>query len=360
MAAVGALQQIHVPPQAVAIDVHLQDQRVAEVSKGIFARAKETAVRIWQATIIGFQVAGDKISFVFFRVLEWIHPSLGPKIENVFLRVTNIWQAIKDAWRQEEVRKQIADLQVQNHELQVRTRDYEQIVFQKGQLTEERDRFQQENQALLHAKNFAEDALRIARQQEQNIIGREQAVVQYRDVVVLKNQQLDQANQQLIRERDEAKQALAVFLAGNQNLLQQLAAAKQQILDLQQLIPDQREMGQQFAVVANALGKVQRYGKTELDDGLEGLLPLLRAQIALAYAKLDELTKHRPNPLKPQEMLPPLVEPLSPTGIALGSFRRIMGMVEGYITQVTTVMQLHGNFQQPVNRLLLNLQPIAV
>lgn len=370
MAAVGAIQQIQIPLQAVAVDVRPQDQRVVEASKGIFERAKETAVRIWHATVTAIQVAGDKISFVVFRVLEWVHPALGPKIENVWLRVSNIWEAIKQGWKEEETRKQIENLQVQNHELQVKTRDYDEIVFQNRQLTGERDRLQQDHQALFLAKNFAEEALRIAREQAHNIIGREQEVVQYRDIVVLKNQQLEQANQQLeqanqelVREKNEATQALARFLAENRNLLQQLAAAQQELLDVQQLLPNQREMNEKFALVADAVQRVPQLGQTELNDLLEELLPLLRGQMAQANARLDTLTQPRQNPLNPDEMLPPLVEPFSPTAIVLGSFRRIMQTIDEHIARIPNAMRLHGQFQHPVHQLLWNLQqqqPMAV
>lgn len=342
MAAVVALQQIHLPPPAVAIDIqpNPQDQRVVEASKGIFETVKATSVRVWEATVIGISAAGDKISFVFFRVLEWIHPSLGPKIEVVFLRITNIWQAIKDAWKAEETRKQIEDLSVDNLELRQRTRDYDQILL-------ERNQFQQSNHALLAAKNFAEEALRLAQQQEQNIVGREQAVIEYRDIVVLKNQRLEQENLELTRQRDEARQALTPFLEGNQQLRDELAAVQQQVLDLQQQIPAHQEMQQQFAIVAQAIGKVQRIGRTEIDDGLDALLPLLSAQILQAKDKLNQVRA--------------TVVPYSPTAIALQSFERIMGTVETYLGQVTAAMQLHGNYHQPVNRLIFNLnQRVAV
>ena len=341
MSAVVALQKIHLPPQAVAIDIqpNPQDQRVVEASKGIFETVKATSVRIWEATVIGISAAGDKISFVFFRVLEWIHPSLGPKIEVVFLRITNIWQAIKDAWKAEEIRRQIEDLSVQNLELRQRTRDYDQVLL-------ERNKFQQGNHALLAAKNFAEEALRLAQQQEANIVGRERAVVEYRDIVVLKNQRLEEENLDLIRQRDEARQELLPFLAGNQQLRDELEAAQQQVLDLQQQLPAHQQMQEQFAIVAQAIGKVQRFGRTEIDDGLETLLPLLSGQILQAKEKLNQVRA--------------TVAPNSPTAIALQSFERIMGTVETYLGQVTEAMQLHGNYQQPVNRLLYNLQPVAV
>jgi hypothetical protein len=361
MAAVGALQHTQLPPQAVAIDVqpNPQDQRVVEAaSHGFFAGAKETLSRVWSATVIGFQVAGDKISFVFFRILEWIHPSLGPRVEVAFLRITNIWQAIKDAWKAEETRKQMEDLSVQNLELTNRVRDYEQIVIQNGQLTDDRNRLQQDNLNLLQAKNFAEEALRQARQQEQNILGREEAVVQYRDIVVLKNQRLEEEKAQLIRERDEAQQALAPFLAGNQQLREQLAEAQQQIADLQLQIPQQREMQQQFAVVADAIGKVQRIGPGAVDHALDGLLSLLNEHLPKAHEKLDYVLLPRRN--ADNEIIgPPLVEPTSTAGIALQSFRRIVTSLQDYTGQVALAMQVHGNYQAPVNR-LLNLVPLVV
>ncbi len=345
MAAVGVIQQIQRPPQPVEIDIqpNAQGQRVSEASRGIFDRMKETAVRIWTATVIGFSAAGDKISFVFFRALEWIHPSLGPKLEVVFLRVTNIWQSIKDAWKAEEIRKQIEDLSVQNHELQARMRDYDQVLMQNGQLTWERNHFQQESHAFLQAKNFAEEALRLAQRQEGNIIAREGALGEQRDIVLLKNERLEQENQVLTRQRDEARQALVPFLEGNQQLQAQLAAAQRQVLDLQQMLPSHQEMNAQFALVADAIGKVPRFGRTGLDGGLETLLPLLNGQIAQAKEKLH--------------LAKATVQPNSPAAIALQSFERIMGVVEAYLGQVTAAMQLHGHYQDPVDRLLF-LQPI--
>jgi preprotein translocase subunit SecD len=256
----------------------------------------------------------------------------------VFLRVTNIWQSIKDAWKAEEIRKQIENLSVQNHELQARTRDYDQVVMQNGQLTQERNHFQQESHALLQAKNFAEEALRLAQHQEGNIIAREGAIGEQRNIVVLKNLRLEEENQNLIRQRDAARQALVPLLEGNQQLQAQLAAAQQQVLDLQQVLPSHQEMNAQFAVVADAIGKVPRFGRTGLDGGLDTLLPLLTGQIAQAKGKLN-LAKET-------------VQPNSPAAIALQSFERIMAVVEGYLGQVTAAMQLPRNYQDPVDRLL--------
>jgi len=342
MAVIGALQHKPIPAQAVAIELqpNQQDQRVADATKGVFQRVKETATRVWNATVIGFQVAGDKISFVAFRVLEWIHPTLGPRIENAWLRVTNIWQAVRDAWKQEEVRKEMDHLRLQNHELQVKTRDYDQIVERNGVLIQERDRMQIDSQGLIQAKNFAEESLRLAYQQEHNIVGREEAVVQYRNVVVLKNKELEAANHQLKRERDEAKQALDKFLAGNQDLQQQLIQAQQQIADLSVLLPQNLEMRAQLALVVQSIHEVPRFGqKTELDLRLEGLLPKLQGQLDLAFQRLEAAKQALPIG--------------GQAAAAVSSLQRVLTGINGFINEVPQAFARHANWEEPVNRILL-------
>lgn len=347
MAAVGALQNVPLQPVAIEVQPNPQDQRVEEATRSIFDRAKETVSRAWSATVIGFHTAFDKVSFVFFRVLEWVHPSLGPKIENVFLRVGNIWQSIKEAWRQEEIRKEMDHLKVQNHELQVKTRDYDRFVEQNGQLTVERDKLARENRELLQAKSFAEEFIRGAAQQEQNLLRREGVVVQYRDVVVLKNQQLQQENAQLIQERDQARQAMALHQAANQDLQARLLQAQQQAADLQLQMPNYQALRDQLELIGKAAQQVHRFGqKNELDDGIEGLLPLMRQQIELAKEKLTQAKQGIPAH--------------SPAAIALQSFERIMNEVVGYLDRVPQALQLHANWQQPVDRLFLLQQQEVV
>ena len=84
-----------------------QDQKVQEVAKTLWQRTKDAAAWTWNAIVVGVKAAGEKISFVAFRILNWIHPSIGPQIEIFYLRVMGIIDSVRNGWKQEEMKQQV-------------------------------------------------------------------------------------------------------------------------------------------------------------------------------------------------------------------------------------------------------------
>jgi myosin heavy subunit len=316
------------PVAEVAADVrpNSQEQRV----DGIFQSMKEMLGNLWRTISLGVQTAGDKISFVTFRALEWINPTLALRAENAFLRIKGIWQGIQDAWTQEEVQNSIEELKVNQYELHLKVQDYDQLV-------QERDRLKQQNQQLIQDKNLTQA-------QNQAVHEREQAVVGIRDILTQRNEQLTQQNAQLLREKTEAQQALAQLQAQQQELALKLADAEQQAADLQLATPNQQAIKDQLAVIAKTCQQMPKIGHTtQLDQGLEALLPLLSKQIedaktSLAQAK-ESLTEDQP------------------AFISLLSFERLLGVLTNSLNGIPQILALHRNWQQPVNELLY--QPVV-
>ena len=100
--------------------INAERARSTEGTKGVCRRIQEAACWVWEASKIGFQTTWDKASFVFFRVFEWVHPMLGPRLENVFLRVSNIWTSIRTAWKEKAVQEEIDALRLENQGLRLR------------------------------------------------------------------------------------------------------------------------------------------------------------------------------------------------------------------------------------------------
>lgn len=331
-------------PQELGIPANPQDQLVNDASQGVFGRAQEFAGRAWGFVTIGFNAAFDKVTFLFFRVFNFIFPSLGPTVENAFLRVCNIWQSIKDAWHQEEIRKEMDQLRIQNHEMQVKTRDYDYLVEKNGQLTEERNRLEMNHRELVHAKDLAEKLIRIAVEQEANLVGREQHADRYRNIVVLKNQELEQTVVRIKQERDLAQRNYSQTLRNNQDLQLKLAQAQQAVHDLQVQMPNHQALLNRLDQLAKSAQSIPQTGRrTELDDGLANLLPLLLEQIDEAQNHLDQA----------KDALP---QGSNAAKVALQSFERILGEIKDYLERIPQTLKLHANWNQSVHNLMFLTQ----
>jgi hypothetical protein len=321
---IPAAAQAAQPPVIIDIPINPQDQRINE----------------------SFNTAFDKITFLFFRVFNFIFPSLGPTVENACLRISNIWQSIKEAWQQEEIRKEMDQLRIQNHELQVKTRDYDYLAQKNGQLTLERDQLEMNRRELIQAKEVAENLIRNTLQQEANLIGRERHADQYRNIVVLKNQELELKLAQIEHDRDLAHQNFNVILAANQELSLKFAESQQMIEDLRARLPNQEALIERLDLLAKAAQRLPQTGsRSELDDGLDNLLPFLMQQIDQANENLQ----------KAREFLP---VGSTAAKVALQSFERIIGEIKDYLARIPQSLRLHANWNRSVRQLIFQNQQL--
>lgn len=344
MSAIGTIHRT--APLEAQFQPSVQESRVTVVTKPIFQRMKETISSIWTATVIGVRASLDKVSFIFFRALEWIHPSLGPKIENVYLRLGNIFQAVRDAWKEEETRKKFDELRTENRDLRVKVQllsgmseQNEHLKLDINHLRGENERLTQANRLLEQAKVIFEQRAQGLVQQQANIIEQEQAVAQHRDIAVAQNAKLEQEKQELINQRNTAAQALILAMATNKETQNQLSQLRQESTDLRSQLQNNQALGENIQRIAQACDKVRRIGeKTELDDDLENLIPLLLDQIEAARSKLQIAKQNLPAH--------------SSAEIAFKSFERILSEVVKSLQRVPQALKLHAHWQQPVNQIL--------
>lgn len=348
MVAVEGLGQA-MPQQAPQVQSNPQDLRVTQVSKPIFQRVKETLSSAWSATVIGVKAAGDKISFVFFRVLEWIHPSLGPKVENVFLRIGNVFRSIKGAWRQEEIRKEMEHLRVENHDFRAQVQRLSGTAEQNERLKLDLSQLQGENGLIRQTYSFLEQEKAgqdqryqaILRQQD-HIRDRESAVVRQRDMIVGQNAQLQKEKEELTVQRTKAVQALTLALAMSGSTWQQLDAAQQEVADLRRQMESNRAMTELLDPIVRACDQVRQVGqKTEIDDNLEKLIPFLLQQIRDTRTRLSTAK---------ETLL--LAHPHSSAQVPLQSLERILAAVVESLEKIPQALKLHAHWQESVGQLL--------
>lgn len=331
MAAIGRVQAQ--PAQNIAFAVP-QDTRVNEAAQGTFQRTKQTLIRAWHATVTGIKIAGGKISFVFFRALEWVNPQWSLRAEVIFLRISSVFQGIKDAWRQQEIQKEIDGLKKQNIDLQ-------QKVHQLDRVTEK-------NTYLEQTKRVDDQRIHALVQQQEQMVQREEAVVRDRDLVlqekdlyVVKTKQLQKENEELVQQRNAALAALTVALAGKNQLQQQFNQLQEELTAAQQelaLKQNTRELNDHVAHIATLCKMLPRGPLTSLDRDLEQMLPLLRQQMDTAR---ESLTRAKQN--LPEE---------SSAHAPLQSLDRILNQLIHCLERVPQTFQLHSNWKQPINVLL--------
>jgi len=331
MAAVGRQEKTgNQSSVEIPLSSNLQDARVNETVKPVFQRLKEFLSRVWSSVCIGFDAAFQKGAFVLLQVLNYVHPSLGPKIENVFLRVCEVVRAVKDAWRQEETRKHIQALETQNRDLQVRVQllngfkdQHDQLMLENGQL---RTQYNQLEEAHRHLQQSA---------QADHLLGsstaqREQAVATQRDLLTARNARLEQERQTLSQERDRAIQSLREKEQELAQLQQKMARMDIQIKQAEQIQKTLAELSR-----ANAAPSGQ---KTGLDHAFETLIPPLIAQMEEALNRLQIAKQNLP--------------PEHSAVIPLQTFERILPQLIGDLNKVLCTLPLHSSWKNPINRLL--------
>ncbi|MGB7978067.1 MAG: hypothetical protein WCF19_02775 [Chlamydiales bacterium] len=229
------------------------------------------------------------LGLLAFRVLEWIHPSLGPRVENVFLRVCGVWQSLKEGWSQQENRRTVEALALQIANIQFKEGDYDRIQTECAQL-------RQENQQCRQACARAEEARSKAVLQEKNVVQSETAVAEYRDLVVGENrglkQQLEDAKQQL----GALNKQLHQVLEQNKGLQSELSQAQQAAKDFEV------QLTQQKAIKKTESGQKNGSG--------EGLGQILVEQMKTAMNRLEIAQK-----TVPQDSL---------AAVPIGSLQRIL------------------------------------
>ncbi len=201
-------------------------------------------------------------------------------------------------------------------------------------------------QESLEQSAFARNLLQNAENQMQSGSEREQAVLAFRKIEMEKNQQLEKKNATLVQELEGMRKELEYSKGSFLSLQNQLVKAQQEIKDLNLQIPGQQEINVHLATLAKASQKIHRYGEhTELDDGLNRLLPLMRSQIEQAQTMLARVKKN--------------VNESSAASIALQSFERIMNQVTDYLDQIPQVFQMHSQWQQlSLSTFYLQTQPL--
>ncbi|MES2273094.1 MAG: hypothetical protein V4487_02755 [Chlamydiota bacterium] len=308
--------------------------RVTKAAGSIFAQAKETIARVWDVTVRTFQAAGDSISFIFFRILEVVRPVLGPKVEVIWVRITNVWQRMKANWQQQEMIRENEALKNQNQDLQGRfqhlARNQANLAAQNAQILQanahlaqhqaEALYFKHENQILIQSQELLlrekrgieqlhnevieeNELLRQAKMlleqnngaqiHELNLIEQQRVladesrnlVIQEKELIAADRDRLGLDNKKLFQDHTKAliarDQALLAKQEADQALPQirgQLKALQSQ-LDLVQTIQSRDQILTRIADAAEALKPPQKgIHRTELNHDIEVLLPQLNAQ----------------------------------------------------------------------------------
>lgn len=335
----SALQPVAAQPSTAAPQVKPAPQLVQ--TNPIFQTLKDSVHFIWRWTTTIVRTVGDKISFVFFGVIECLFPSLGPKIHNLFLYARLSVQAIWNARTIEALRAENELLRGKAKSFTTTRDENERLALEVAQARTDSKLIKQVNQQLTEENQTDKQRLQGLQALQPNILSRENAVVTDRDILLQKNAQLQKQNAALIAERDAALKDLRALQIEHPKLLQELKKVQQEVLDLQLQISQREKMAQIFDRVDRVADQVQDIGeKTEIDDDLEKLLPLLLQQIEELRTRLQE---QEPN-------LPPFT---------LHSSGRILNELVDYLNRIPKAFKRHGHWSDPVNQ-LANLQLMEV
>ena len=332
MAAIGDRPSL--PPQRRTFEDPPPTARIPKglaVSKPIFHRFREATYSAWGFTKMAVGVAGDKVSFLFFRVFEWVRPTLGPRVENVFLRIREIWRGVRERWQRDKIRQEMRILRQENRELRTRVR----VLTPENQ--ELRRTLSQLEEELTQSRNGADAQVQGLLKQQQNIQDSEQAVVDQRTLLTQRNQQLTGQIEQLTQELTKAQQASAQAEQNTKEAEQRLAQMGRSALDAHDR--DVRDAGlqpllQKISEKLNQLPQDQLKGA--LDCELDQLLPLLLQQIVETQSKLSPTKGHLP--------------PHHPALVSLESLDRILLDLTSLFTRVSAGFKWHSNFRNPLDQ----------
>jgi hypothetical protein len=331
----SAIRPLPLQPHHAAVDVKPASQ-LTPTTKPIFQTLKDSIHSVWRWTTTIVRTVGDKISFVFFGVIECVFPSLGPKIHNLFLYARLSVQAIWNARTIETLRAENELLRGKAQFFTTTRDENERLALEIGQVRTESKLIKQVNQQLTDENQTAKQRLQGLEVLQPNILSRENAVVQDRDIMVQKNAQLQKQNVVLAAERDALLQNLRALQIENPKLMQELKRVQQEVLDLQFQMQQNAEIGPILERVEQPEDQLSPAEKTGIDDDREKLLPLLLRQIEGLRTRLQA---EGPN-LPPHTLL---------------SSGRILDELVALISRITEALYRHSNWNNKVNQ-VANLQ----
>ncbi len=330
---------VHASTPALTQATEQQPDRVPQASKPVFDRAKEFCSRAWSATVTGVKKGSDAISLLFFRILNWVHPSLGAKAEIIFLRVSNIWASIKEAWRQQEIRKKINDLTTENRALHA-------TVQQLSTVSEENNKLRLENSRLAPFEQLAATHEKLAQsltRNQTNITDREAAVVRQRDLIIQQNEALKKELDALTTQRNTSASAMALTLVRDTALQTECARLQQELTVLRSQMQNSRELDQRLGSIAAGCAQLPQRSpqqQTALDHEIRELIPVLRQRIAGAREQFRHCQSHFPGDASAQ--------------IPFRTLDDVLEQLDEYLERVQQALHLHSLFPRP------NYQPVKV
>lgn len=319
----------------------LTDKRVQEATQTIFERAKEIAQRIWTAVVTGVIKAGGAVSFVFFRTLDWVSPSMGLKAEVVYLRVGNLFQSIRDAWNEEERRNELETLRVQNREIREQLVGHTELVLEVNRLRDEKGLLTQQKETLEQNSRLLEERVVILTQTQEQTMGMHRAslndrasILQERDLLLRQNESLKTENRLLQTENQSQQQTLVELTAQMADLTLQL----EQAILRKRAAEGGQAIETQLAKICHSLEDFNFGQKSSLDDDLEQILPPLFNQFQIAQEALHR-TKSQ-------------FDPQSAPHRSLMSLERVLGEITQSCARIPATLKLHTQWNQPVTYLL--------
>jgi myosin heavy subunit len=240
-------------------------------AKGILQRAKDGATKVWEVTVLTFQVAGGHIAFFAVRVLGFFSSKWALRLENGFLHIRDIWRTVTNRRREQQIQRELADLRVQVAALPA-------LQSANEELTRQSAFFQQQH----HHAN-----------ERTNAAGGDRALlVRERDLLAAQNARLTAQNTTLTTERDTAQAAQRTAEAAQEPLRIEVGQLQRQVALLRDQLAGMdthRELGAGYqAIVAEweELKKRPNKDKTYLNNLLEKILPPLLREIKKARTHL--------------------------------------------------------------------------
>jgi len=92
------------------------DQSLSKVSTlviGIFQKIEHVLFKVWVVSVTVISKSWDAVTFLFFRVLDLVHPSLSPRVEGIYLRVSGLYERFRNHWAESSLQELNQDLSSQ-------------------------------------------------------------------------------------------------------------------------------------------------------------------------------------------------------------------------------------------------------
>lgn len=283
MSAIYPAPPLHQEPLYQLSQQRDQNPKVERAAKTIFQRVKEAAAWVWRAIVLSVAVAGEKISIVVFRILNWIHPSIGPQIEIIYLRVMGVIDAVRNGWKQQEMKEELDTLRRSNEDMRVKMNTQAPWVENYGRLFRENGDLRCANQRLEEANRFLKEGGEGTLKRNDLLVAERTLVEQREAALKMKNQTLSQQQSALRAERetlkakvDELARLLKEAEAVNAGLREKFKLQEQSAPYLQ----NHHKTSQAIAAALTRLPETEEGRETSgRDDILNRLLPLLLTQL---------------------------------------------------------------------------------